>query len=846
MGLSHLSSRPRWAAAVMTLALAASPAAAQRVRQITEFLVTHFDSYVVDDSGSVTLFLTSADPLGTNPDHVMQVFRKALPGGEVTQLTAFDQNVEHITVSDDGGTILFSTGSDPLGTNADGSAELFLADGNGGSLVQLTDHPADGGGVGESAISGDASKAVFVSDGDLTGGNAARVAQVFVIGTDGTGLIQLTHSTVSGFPDSLSISDDGQRIVFVDTRNLAAQNPDGSEEIFRVFSNGVGLKQSTVSSTYIWGLAFSGSGETIAYSDSGDLYWAPWTGVPAVLVTSDGSNPSITDDGLHIYFDTYDSVRLHETDIPDTTDIWTIGSARLPVIAGSGQRLLFHAENEGVPFLTHPDSRELLATDGDGLFPEQVVEVSEHGAVIGFDMTADGQVVVFPWGEGDQPADTDLYVADTASGQVTRLLDRQGSIDPAIADDGISIVFWSSLDVLPTVCPGQSGDVFRINSDGTGLEQLIPAEPDCHSTDPAGHPVISSDGSFVVFQAQGDPSGGGNDVGAEVFGCDLLADTVSSVTDDDDSFFKTPRIDGTGTWIVYMSGSNITGQNANEEWEVFRIRTDGTDIEQLTMAADQYSWRPDISADGQRIVYQSTADPLGANADHNIEIFLYDATMGTTQQLTQTTSGDNEVARISPNGQYVAFLSTSPWVSSSELDEVYRLELGTSEIRLASAGIGIVGTTIRRKATIDVDDDGSVAFRGFGDLVGRNSDRSLELWLAEFDEPAKIEPGSASPTLVRWDPLPWALRYDVIRGDVSSLSPGTGGTVDLGSVVCLEDNSEDARTLGDEDAAQPVPGQVFFYLFRGWGGEFVGDGSWGEGSGEAERVPGSGSCTEGP
>lgn len=59
-----------------------------------------------------------------------------------------------------------------------------------------------------------------------------------------------------------------------------------------------------------------------------------------------------------------------------------------------------------------------------------------------------------------------------------------------------------------------------------------------------------------------------------------------------------------------------------------------------------------------------------------------------------------------------------------------------------------------------------------------------------------------------WDPDPESLRYDVVRGEVAGLQI-SGATVDLGSVVCIEDDSPDNHTRGFEDAAQPAPGQSY-------------------------------------
>mgnify|MGYP000311346237 CR=1 FL=1 len=73
----------------------------------------------------------------------------------------------------------------------------------------------------------------------------------------------------------------------------------------------------------------------------------------------------------------------------------------------------------------------------------------------------------------------------------------------------------------------------------------------------------------------------------------------------------------------------------------------------------------------------------------------------------------------------------------------------------------------------------------------------------------------------------------------NALDAGASGTTDLGPVVCIENDSPDATTYGNEDSAEPEPGRGFFYLYRG-----NPSGSWGSGSGAAERVPSSGSCAD--
>jgi hypothetical protein len=91
-------------------------------------------------------------------------------------------------------------------------------------------------------------------------------------------------------------------------------------------------------------------------------------------------------------------------------------------------------------------------------------------------------------------------------------------------------------------------------------------------------------------------------------------------------------------------------------------------------------------------------------------------------------------------------------------------------------------------------------------------------------------------TFLIWDELPCGQVYDAIHGDIASLQIPLD-TVDLGAVICLEDDSFDITTAPDHgDPAQPASGQGFFYLVR------VSGGSYGTGSSGFPRVPSAGAC----
>jgi hypothetical protein len=69
-------------------------------------------------------------------------------------------------------------------------------------------------------------------------------------------------------------------------------------------------------------------------------------------------------------------------------------------------------------------------------------------------------------------------------------------------------------------------------------------------------------------------------------------------------------------------------------------------------------------------------------------------------------------------------------------------------------------------------------------------------------------------TLLRWNFLGTPYRYDVSRGSLRNLA-FAGDSVDLGPLLCVEDDSTDIKTAGREDTEVPLPGEAFFYVARG-------------------------------
>jgi Tol biopolymer transport system component len=459
------------------------------------------------------------------------------------------------------------------------------------------------------------------------------------------------------------------------------------------------------------------------------------------------------------------------------------GNINAPAITRDGTRVVF--ESNMNPFGTNPD-----------------------GGLEIFRMQADG---------------TGLF-------QVTSL-PSGGASEPSITADGNTIAFTSSADIAGQN-PGGYTNVFRINADGTGVQRLT-------SVSYAFDPQIAANGSVVVYSSL--VAGTPHVVVANTDGTEHLEITDPAV------FSWKPSVDDTGTWMAFTSAENFGGGVT----QIHRMRTDGSDVQVVTTDTARGAFSPEFSGTGTRIVYFSIADYVGSNPNHYDQLFTYDATTSQTYQVTASIGVGSAAtpAAISGDGNWVFWLASAPWTEPNPNSYVslYRVpSTGGPAERIGAMPTPVPGGTFTGfeytyKPRTDMTGT-RILFDTAEDPTGQNPDYTYELWMVDMAREPEIRVSPTAPTLVSWDYEAGPIRYDVIRGDVANLAPGSPGTVSLGPVTCLENDSPDADTRGFEDAVTPPPGHAFFFLFRGSRGLNFGPGSWGQASGGAERVPGSGVC----
>jgi hypothetical protein len=192
--------------------------------------------------------------------------------------------------------------------------------------------------------------------------------------------------------------------------------------------------------------------------------------------------------------------------------------------------------------------------------------------------------------------------------------------------------------------------------------------------------------------------------------------------------------------------------------------------------------------------------------------------------------GDTMVAEVSADGG-------GSWVE---------LETLTASTATGDAAPAWVQVTVRLDDFVAPGPDVRFRFR----VTDQGTDQVVEgavddLVVRAFDVVAQgrvtgVRVDGGASTVLSWTGVPGGdgAVYDVVRGDLDALGGDATG-VTLGPLTCIEDDSTDLDTTGDEDLAIPAPGAGYFYLVRFELG--LGGGDLGAGSGGGVRE-GTGGC----
>jgi uncharacterized repeat protein (TIGR01451 family) len=209
-----------------------------------------------------------------------------------------------------------------------------------------------------------------------------------------------------------------------------------------------------------------------------------------------------------------------------------------------------------------------------------------------------------------------------------------------------------------------------------------------------------------------------------------------------------PALNANGTRVAFWSTANPVGENPDGNIEVFLIITDsgGLTVTQISDSTGSilggFNLSTSIDDVGNQVVFFSDRDLIGQNPDSNFEIFLYDVPSDTLWQVTDTERGYNILPSISGNGQYIAFASDRNFVGTNA-------DLNTEIFRAQIAGGGVFTYTQVTQSTGGVNDTPRINQNGTRiafvsnqpyvvENAASNADNNREVFVAEMGSPVKL------------------------------------------------------------------------------------------------------------
>ena len=191
---------------------------------------------------------------------------------------------------------------------------------------------------------------------------------------------------------------------------------------------------------------------------------------------------------------------------------------------------------------------------------------------------------------------------------------------------------------------------------------------------------ISADGRYVAFESYASLVPVDTNTRRDVYVLDRVSGEVTLETDASDTRadHRRPRISGDGRYLVFESAAASADPAGRVDITLRDRRNDTTRLVSVGIdgaAANGSSRAPDISDDGQVVVFASDATNLTAGGDANDDgedVYLLTIPTGVVQRISRDQAGAQRLVgtsfapRVSGDGRWVVFASTAPLHQSDE------------------------------------------------------------------------------------------------------------------------------------------------------------------------------------
>jgi TolB protein len=500
--------------------------------------------------------------------------------------------------------------------------DIFLFDSLDAVPRRLTDDPnLDYNAV----LSRDGRWVVFASDRD---GNA----NLFAIDlTSKLEPIRLT--SYSGMDDAPTLSPDGTRVAFVSTRS-------GNPDIFIMpFAPGdMSAETHAINLTNNpygdFNPAFSPDGSRIAFSSNRAMFsrWNPLRLIPNASAATD------------IYLMNPDGSNLRRA-------VSAFAISGSPAWTKDGQALLYYqaisASETGVYRMRLDDNKttRLSPDTMEAITPS--AGPNDEVIFVALDDKPSNQIPTRHYGGT-------LYRAGADGTNLTKFGDPTGAYMAPYYDAGSGKLVCHGDGPMDEQRRMINGDSFTWPNAVHSL-RLPDRNLQLHAMR-SYFPSFMEDGDRIfavqwVHEEAGYPPGPSAIVSANLDGKELK----SIVQPVDSGFMWGPMITRDGQWIFFAKGARFGA--VDENVDIWKVRSDGTGAVDLTANCDANDAFPDVSADGQWVVFRSGRDgKKGSGRNGNKEIYLMDKDGGQLRRISNSEGNDTTPA-ISPDAKWVVYVT---------------------------------------------------------------------------------------------------------------------------------------------------------------------------------------------
>jgi len=312
------------------------------------------------------------------------------------------------------------------------------------------------------------------------------------------------------------------------------------------------------------------------------------------------------------------------------------GGEYYPSIDGGGQRIAFTSWCDLVPGGNTDQNSELFAMNADGTGLTQLTFTTGGTGISEPAISYNGQKVVFASDRDLVPGsnadfNSEIFVVNIDGSGLAQLTHSTGgdpnnfggNTHPRLDPKGRLVTFSSDRDLVPGSNSDGNHELFVVGINGTGLAQLTHTTGGYGVFDPGG---LDSTGTKVIFDSDRDMVPGGNtDGNYEIFMMNVNGTGLTQLTHTTGgSGCLGPVWTPNTETVTFWSDRDLVGNNADADYEVFRMNVDGTGLVQVTAGTGGFGSAPwGITADGKSITVESDRDLVpGSNAAFNGEIYL--------------------------------------------------------------------------------------------------------------------------------------------------------------------------------------------------------------------------------